>query len=130
MFDAAHALAYSAVLAWVMVMAAAGLGGQLWTPGGLKYSLGNRGEAREKSDLAGRADRAAKNMLENLVLFASLVAAAHFAGSHNKLVVIGANVFFWARVAYWPVYLAGIPVVRTLIWSVGVAGMGMIAVSV
>ena len=130
MFDAAHALAYSAVLGWVMVMAAAALGGELWTAGGWRYSLGNRAEPRDKTSLAGRADRAAKNMLENLVLFAPLVAAAHFAGSHNKLVVVGANVFFWARVAYWPVYLAGIPVLRTLIWGVGVAGMGMIAVSV
>jgi uncharacterized MAPEG superfamily protein len=129
MFDLAHVLAYAAILTWLMIMTAAGLGSKLWTPAGLKHGMGNRETPAELSGLAGRADRAAKNMLENLILFTALAAAVTFAGSTSPLITTGANVFLWARVAYWFIYLAGIPGIRTAVWGVSVAGMVMMAIS-
>ncbi len=129
MISTAHVLLYSAILTWVMVMVAAGLGGKLWTPKGLAYSLGNREDRSDNQGVAGRADRAAKNMLENMILFTAIVVAVHFIGAANKNIIIGANLFFWARVAYWPTYLLGIPGIRTGIWAVSVVGMGMMAAS-
>jgi len=40
--------------------------------------------------------------------------------------VLGAQLYFWARVAYVPVYAAGLPVVRTLIWTASIAGLVMV----
>ena len=130
MIDVAHVLAYCAILTWLMIMLAASLGGKLWTPGGLKYGFGNRETAGDKDGIAGRADRAAKNMLENMIIFTALVVATKFSGGTNKFIEIGANVFLWARVAYWGVYLAGIPVLRTGVWTVAVVGMALMAISV
>ena len=114
-------LAYAAVLCWVMIMTAAMLKTR-----GIVNAGGNRDDLPEPSALAGRADRAAKNMLENLVLFTALLAAAKLGNGDQDRIVLGARIFFWARVAYFPIYLAGIKHVRTIVWAVGIAGMGLI----
>ena len=74
----------------------------------------------------GRASRAHRNMLENLVLFAVLVLVAVAAGKTNDTTLLGAQIFLWARVAYAAVYIAGLPWIRTGIWAVSVAGLVMI----
>jgi uncharacterized MAPEG superfamily protein len=119
-------LAHAAILTWVMLIAASLIRSRGWTPDGMRVAFGNRADLPEPTPLAGRADRAAKNMLENLVLFTALVAAAHFAGRSGDKTALGATVFLYARVAYWPIYLAGIPYARTLAWMAAVTGMGMI----
>jgi len=57
-------------------------------------------------------------LLESLVLFAALVLAAVVAGKTNAMTALGAQLFFWARLAYAIVYLAGVPWVRTGVWLV------------
>ena len=114
-------LAYAAVLCWVMIMTAAMLKTR-----GLVNAGGNRDDLPEPSALASRADRAAKNMLENLVLFTALLVAARLGNGDQDRIVLGARIFFWARVAYFPIYLAGIKHIRTAVWAVGIAGLGLI----
>jgi uncharacterized MAPEG superfamily protein len=75
----------------------------------------------------GRARRAHLNMLENMVVFATLVLIAAVAGKANATTAMGAMIFFWARLAYAVIYLIGIPWLRTLAWAVSVIGMVMIA---
>jgi uncharacterized MAPEG superfamily protein len=130
MLSASQALAASAVLAWVMIMVAALLRSKMWTPDGLKFAFGNREGALDVTELAGRADRAAKNMLENMVLFTALFVAVKLSGKSSAAedAAFATNLFFFARVAYWIVYLMGIPYLRTAIWTVGVVAMGMIAI--
>jgi uncharacterized MAPEG superfamily protein len=65
-------------------------------------------------------------MIENLVLFAALVLALAAAGRSNDATVLGTQLFFWGRVAYAAVYLAGIPWVRTGAWTVSVIGLLML----
>jgi uncharacterized MAPEG superfamily protein len=65
-------------------------------------------------------------MLENLVLFASLVLVAVAAQKTNSTTLAGAQVFFWARIAYAIIYLIGIPWLRTATWLVSVIGLVMI----
>jgi uncharacterized MAPEG superfamily protein len=36
---------------------------------------------------------------------------------------IGAQVYFWARVAYLPVYVVGIPYLRTAVWAASLWGI-------
>jgi uncharacterized MAPEG superfamily protein len=93
---------------------------------GLPALAGNRKDLRPIEGWAARARRAHQNMLENLVLFATLVLVAQIAGRFNATTALGAQLFLWARVAYVPVYLIGIPWVRTGLWGVSVAGLVLI----
>ena len=36
---------------------------------------------------------------------------------------MGAEIYLWARVIYLPVYVVGIPYLRTLIWGVSLWGL-------
>src|SRR5262245_20826784 len=82
-------------------------------PVGLPAMAGNREGLPALTGWAGRACRAHYNMLENLVLFAALVLVAVATGKSNATVLLGAQIFFWARLAYAVVYLIGIPWLRT-----------------
>ncbi|MFO0744136.1 MAG: MAPEG family protein [Myxococcota bacterium] len=129
MLNHVSALVLSAALTWLMIMLAASLKTRLWTPAGFKLAAGNREAVPDAGSLAGRSDRAAKNMVENMVLFVAVSAALLASGKTSSLSLLGANLFFWARVAYWFVYLAGVPYLRTTIWAVAVAGMALIGVA-
>ena len=93
---------------------------------GLPALAGNREGLAPCTGWAGRAARAHRNMLESLVLFASLVLVAVIAGKTNATTLLGAQLFFWARVAYAVVYLAGIPWLRTAVWLVSIVGLALI----
>src|SRR5690606_12596454 len=73
---------------------------RLWTLEGMRIGVGNRDNAPPATRLSGRADRAAMNTLENFVPFAALALTAHVAGADNAQSALGAQIFFWARVAY------------------------------
>jgi len=126
MTDDLHYLAYSAVLAFLMLITASFLRARMWTPKGFSLALGNRDDMPESAPIAGRADRAAKNMLENLLLFTVVVLVARLAGTAPEKIAVGAAVFFWARVAFFFIYVAGIPYLRTAAWGAGVAGLILI----
>jgi uncharacterized MAPEG superfamily protein len=49
---------------------------------------------------------------------------------HSALTVIGANLYFWGRVVYWPLYVAGVPMVRSLVWVVAVLGIVLLLIGV
>jgi uncharacterized MAPEG superfamily protein len=121
------ALIWSAVLTWLMLMTASVLRSRGWTPGGTKIAFGNRDDLPEATPLAGRADRAARNMLENLVLFSAAVLAVALADKTSAQTALGAGIFFWARLAYWPCYLAGVIYLRTALWLVSIIGLAMVA---
>jgi uncharacterized MAPEG superfamily protein len=93
---------------------------------GLPMLAGNREGLPEMRDWAGRAARAHRNMLENLVLFAALVLVAVVAGKTNGTTLLGAQIFLYARIVYALVYIAGVPWLRTGVWAVSVVGLAMI----
>jgi uncharacterized MAPEG superfamily protein len=93
---------------------------------GLPALAANREGLASCTGWAGRAARAHHNMLENLVLFAALVLVAVVAGRTNSTTLLGAQLFFWARLVYAAVYLAGIPWLRTALWLVSVVGLALI----
>jgi uncharacterized MAPEG superfamily protein len=95
---------------------------------GLPKLAGNREDMPEITGWAGRAIRAHRNMLENLILFAILVLTAKAVGVSNATTVLGAQLFFWGRVAHAVIYLIGIPWLRTLAWAVSVIGLVLIFV--
>jgi len=93
---------------------------------GLPLLAGNREGLAPCTGWAGRAARAHHNMLESLVLFAALVLIAAIAGKTNAMTLLGAQLFFWARLVYVVVYLAGIPWARTAVWFASVIGLALI----
>lgn len=95
---------------------------------GLPALAGNRDNLAPITGWADRAARAHRNMLESLVLFAILVVVAHLAGRANAQTALGAMIFFWARLAYAAVYVAGVPWLRTGVWAVSVVGLLLIFV--
>lgn len=119
-------LVYSVILTVVMILAASTGKGRYWTPAGLLFGMGNRESAPDELPWAGRADRAANNMMESMLLFIALVTAAQGMDISNEATTLGATLFFWARVVYFPVYVAGITWVRTGVWAVGLVGMVII----
>ena len=90
---------------------------------GLLPLVGNRENLPAFQGWAGRAQRAQRNMLENLIIFAALVLVAQFAGKTNVATALGAQLFFWGRLAYAPVYVIGIPWLRTGLWAVSFVGL-------
>jgi uncharacterized MAPEG superfamily protein len=90
---------------------------------GLGMLAGNREGLPELTSFAGRAQRAHRNMLESLPLFIALVLVAQTAGKTNSATLIGAELFFWGRLAHWLIYTIGIPWLRTLAWIVSVIGL-------
>lgn len=90
---------------------------------GLPTLAGNREGLPELTGWAGRAARAHRNLLESIVLFAALVLVAHATGRTNELTALGAQLFFWGRVAHAIIYVLGLPWVRTLAWLVSLAGL-------
>jgi uncharacterized MAPEG superfamily protein len=97
---------------------------------GIPKTVGNRDRIPELPGWPGRARRAHRNMIENMVLFAPLIVIADIAGRDNSMTQLGAQLFLWARAAYAVIYLVGIPYLRTLAWCVSAAGLVMIFLQV
>ena len=53
----------------------------------------------------------------------ALVLACVATGRHNTAVVLGAYLYFFARLVYLPVYGFGIPKIRSIIWGVAIVGI-------
>ena len=80
--------------------------------------------------MAGRLDRALRNFLETFPLFAAAgVLAAHVSEMHDALTERGARLYFWARVAYAPLYAAGVPLIRSVVWNVATVGIALFVVA-
>ncbi len=90
---------------------------------GLTQSVGYpSGVTEDLPDWAQRGHRAHMNLVENLAPFAVLVLVAHVLGVSNAATVLGAQLFFWARLAQTVVMYAGIPWLRTLSFAVAMIG--------
>ena len=97
---------------------------------GLPYAAGNRDEPIDLSPWAERAQRAHRNALENLPVFAAFVLVAAVSGAANETTALGATLYFWARVAHAVVYIAGVPWVRTGAFAVSLVGLFMILLEI
>lgn len=76
--------------------------------------------------MAGRMDRAFGNFMETFPFFAAALLAVLVSGQSNATSALGAQLYFWARVAYVPLYALGVPYLRTLVWTVSLIGLVMV----
>lgn len=115
------------VLAFVQILIAA-QGTTLQV--GLATLAGNREDMPVLPGWKGRAERAYRNMLEYLPLFAVVVLMVHVTGTASTTSAIGAQLFLYARLVYTVVYLIGIPWLRTAVWAVSIVGLILVAVPI
>ncbi len=94
---------------------------------GLMYNLSPRDRpGAAVTVLTARFQRAFGNFRETFVYFAVavlVVVALNKTSSHTAL---GAQIYFWARLIFVPIYAAGVAVLRTLVWTVSVVGIVMV----
>jgi uncharacterized MAPEG superfamily protein len=82
------------------------------------------------SVLTGRMQRAFANFKETFAFFAAAVLLVTILGRESELSAWGAQIYFWARLAYVPVYAAGIPGLRSAIWTVSLVGLLLVLASI
>jgi uncharacterized MAPEG superfamily protein len=117
-------LALSVVLGFVHIIVSATATTSQY---GSKWNLSARDdEMPPLRGIAGRLQRALHNFLETFPLFAVAVLIADATNRHGWLALWGSQIYFYARVIYLPLYAAGIPVVRTLVWLVATLGIVMV----
>jgi len=103
------------------------LTGLIWIPyildriaaWGLTTAVGYPENPKPQSPWARRMMAAHENAVENLVIFAGLVLAAHALGISNNATATACVVYFWARVVHLAAYTFAVPWVRTLAFAVG-----------
>jgi uncharacterized MAPEG superfamily protein len=96
---------------------------------GLAYNMGPRDDQKPMTGMGGRLVRAYANFMQTFPFFAAAVLIAHVAGRHSWLTVLGAQCYFWARLVYLPLYVFGVPVVRTVAFLVATAGIVLILIA-
>jgi uncharacterized MAPEG superfamily protein len=120
-------LFWSAVLGLAQLLIAAALSTR---DKGVAHNLSPRdSEGAPVSVLTGRMQRAFANFKETFVIFAVAVLLVTVLSRESELSVWGAHLYFWARLLYVPVYAAGIPGLRSAIWTVSLLGIVLILLS-
>jgi uncharacterized MAPEG superfamily protein len=121
-------------LTWTVILT-----GLLWIPyilnrimvRGLFGAMAN--PARDDRPHAAWATRlmfAHDNAVENLVVFASLILILNAIDYSTKSTVYASAIYFWARLAHIVVYTLGLPVFRTLVFTVAFLAQVVLALAI
>ena len=115
------AMAWAGLLLLALAIISASGGTVAMGPG---WAFGNRDAPLTAGGWVARSTRAHRNLIENLPPFTAVVVAAHLAGVHNELTILGAEVFLAARVAHAIFYSTGVTflAVRTLMHFASIGG--------
>ena len=117
-------LAWGCVLALVHVFAAVRVKTRQY---GTRWNVGARDEALPPPEpLVGRLARAQANYFETFPVMVAAILIVTLASLETRWTAIGALVWLAARVIYLPLYALGVPVVRTLAFTVSVIGILMV----
>ena len=114
------------MLAWTAALTAV-----LWVPYILAHvvrvgpveAFTYRADGQAPALWASRARAAHANAVENLIPFAVLVLVAHISGAANEVTAMAAVAYFWLRVVHYFIYIANIPLGRTLTFALSWAAM-------
>ena len=109
-------------LVWATI---AGSGGHRDTA----WLLGPRDDPRPVTGQAARLSRAYANFLETFPLFAVAMLAVIVTGKTGSQTQFGAWLYVIGRVAYTPLYAMGLPVVRTIAWTLSMVGIVLVIVA-
>jgi uncharacterized MAPEG superfamily protein len=113
------------LIALVLIQATVGVQAQGLTP-----MAGPRDDLPAPTKFQARTKRCVDNHREGLLMFAPLVVAAALSNVSNHWTVTGAELFLYSRVVHAVLYLLGVPMVRPLVWAVGLVGTLMVLLAV
>ena len=90
----------------------------------------NRDDVGAATGFHARMLRVVDNHREGITMFAPLVLIAAAINLHNNWTVLGAQLFFYSRLAHAILYVTGVPLVRPLFWAVGLGGTVMVLLAI
>ena len=94
---------------------------------GRKWNVGARDEALpEPNPVTGRLIRAQANFQETFPIAIVALLGVVIAGRTSQATALGGWIWLAARAVYLPLYWAGIPVVRTIVWAIALIGLIMV----
>ena len=94
---------------------------------GTKWNVGARDESLPPlNPVAGRLARAQANFLETFPVAIVALLGVVIAGRTSHWTALGGWIWLGARTIYLPLYGFGVPVVRTVIWTIALIGLGMV----
>lgn len=117
-------LAWGAILLLVHVFAATHFKTRQY---GSKWNMGARDEGLPPlNPVAGRLARAQANYQETFPIAIIALVGVVIAGRTSPDTALGGWIWLGARALYLPIYWAGIPVLRTLVFIVSIVGLAMV----
>jgi uncharacterized MAPEG superfamily protein len=94
---------------------------------GRKWNVSARDESLpEPSPVTGRLMRAQTNFQETFPIAIVALLGVVIADRTSQWTSVGGWIWLGARAVYLPLYWAGIPVVRTLVWTIALIGLAMV----
>lgn len=94
---------------------------------GAKWNIGPRDDSvPPPAPMTGRMVRAQANFLETFPIAIVALLGVVIANRTSPTTALGGWIWLGARIVYIPLYAAGVPVVRTLVWAVSIAGLAMV----
>jgi uncharacterized MAPEG superfamily protein len=122
------------ILGWTLVLAVV----QIILPAALRnketgsaYNAGPRDEPGPPvGKVTGRLQRAHRNLLETLPVFAGAILIAHASNREGALTLWGAWLYLSARIAYVPLYAFGVPVIRSLAFQICLVGLTILLIAI
>ncbi len=92
---------------------------------GFIYSATSRDNEPPPNIWTARGNKALRNFLETYPVFIALAVAIELSGRAQPLTQWGAHIWFWSRWVYLPLYVLGVPYLRTMVWCVAAIGLLM-----
>ena len=94
---------------------------------GRSWNIGARDEALPPANaMTGRTKRAQANFQETFPIAIVALLGVVLAGKTSPTSALGGWIWLGARVVYLPLYMAGIRVVRTIVWAISIVGLAMV----
>jgi uncharacterized MAPEG superfamily protein len=94
---------------------------------GRKWNVGARDESLPPpSPVTGRTIRAQANFQETFPIAIVALLGVVLANRTSEWTALGGWIWLGARVVYLPLYAAGVPVIRTLVYTISLVGLAMV----
>jgi uncharacterized MAPEG superfamily protein len=94
---------------------------------GRTWNIGARDEELPPANaITGRTMRAQANFQETFPIAIVALLGVVIAGKTSPMTALGGWIWLGARVVYLPLYAAGVPVIRTVVWTISVVGLAMV----
>ena len=94
---------------------------------GRSWNVGARDENLPAANvMTGRSARAQANFAETFPIAIVALLGVVVAGRTSDLTALGGWLWLGARLAYLPIYLSGVRVIRTLIYTISLVGLALV----